>query len=186
MAKVIKIIAAITEGAVFARNNGLPWPWSFVDMGHFAGATAGTTLVMGSGTWNSLPAGKRPLKGRENVVVSSSLAQLDGAIVVSSFEEAIRVASCQTVTCIGGAGIWQAALPHASTVYLTIVKARREGGWVDLGRLQNAGDKISTANFFLERHLKASGFAFSRATQKTEEVEGDLELVLRFEVWQRA
>ena len=55
------------------------------DMKFFRETTAGSTVVMGRKTWDSI--GAKPLPGRTNCVISRSVRQLEGAQVFGSVEE---------------------------------------------------------------------------------------------------
>ncbi|KAL1239725.1 putative dihydrofolate reductase [Trichinella pseudospiralis] len=50
-------------------------------------------VIMGRNTWNSIPVKFRPLSGRLNIIVSSTMPQLneEDVIVVSNWREAIEM-----------------------------------------------------------------------------------------------
>ena len=94
----------------------------------------GHPVIMGRKTWESLPS--KPLKGRFNIIVSSSLADKEcerekvgldselpeGVIVVRTPEEALNaVPSGDIPFVIGGAALYKAMLPVCSRIYLTLV-----------------------------------------------------------------
>jgi dihydrofolate reductase len=85
----IIIIAAMAENRVIGNNNALPWSLK-EDMARFREMTLGWPCVMGRKTWESLP--KRPLPGRQNIVISRTLpaAEALGAVVVASLQEAMQ------------------------------------------------------------------------------------------------
>ena len=66
----IVIIAAMAENRVIGKNNFMPWSLK-EDMAHFRQLTNGWPCIMGRKTWESLP--KKPLPGRLNVVVSTTI-----------------------------------------------------------------------------------------------------------------
>ena len=81
---------------------------------------------MGRKTYMSLPF--RPLKNRRNIVISTSLADIDGTEVAHSVEEA--VALCRTedeVFIIGGASVYEQTIGIADKIYLTRVLKDFEG-----------------------------------------------------------
>ncbi len=88
---------------------------------------------MGRKTWDSLP--KSPLPGRLNVVLSRDGSfEPQGAVVCESFDEALQMAreqaaddGAEEVCVIGGAAIFEAALPRAKRLYITEVQADPEG-----------------------------------------------------------
>jgi dihydrofolate reductase len=82
---------------------------------------------MGRRTWESLP--KKPLPGRQNIVVSATLtASPQGAIVVPTLEAALEAcAGASRAFIIGGAALYAAALPLATVIELTRVHRQVAG-----------------------------------------------------------
>lgn len=115
---MINVIAAIGPWGEMGSNNGLPWDRIKEDMEHFQEVTASSTLIMGRRTYESIG---RPLKGRRNIVVSSTLAEADGIEVCATLLEAIDLAGASEIFVIGGRGLYREALPMASRVYITKV-----------------------------------------------------------------
>ena len=79
------------EGRVGAMgvNGGMPWRLS-PDLRYFKAMTISCPVIMGRGTWDSMPEKFRPLPGRENIVVSRNPDfNPDGAKSFTSIEEAI-------------------------------------------------------------------------------------------------
>lgn len=119
------LIVAMTPERVIGVNNTLPWHLPR-DLQHFKNTTMGCPVIMGRKTWDSIG---RPLPGRLNVVVSRQPdLQLEGATVVHSLDEAIgRLKDQDRVFVIGGANIYQQALPLASRLFLTEVDTSVDG-----------------------------------------------------------
>ncbi|CRH69692.1 Dihydrofolate reductase [Chlamydia trachomatis] len=70
-------------------NGGMPWRLS-PDLRYFKAMTISCPVIMGRGTWDSMPEKFRPLPGRENIVVSRNPDfNPDGAKSFTSIEEAI-------------------------------------------------------------------------------------------------
>lgn len=110
------------------------------DMTRFRMLTTGHTIIMGRKTFESLPNGALP--NRRNIVISKTREQITGCEVCSSLEEALaarkesvgnkeEAGNKKTVgskeasdECfiIGGASIYEQALPFADKLYLTIVE----------------------------------------------------------------
>src|SRR5690242_6846540 len=74
------------------------------DLKYFKKVTMGHHIVMGRKTYESVG---RPLPGRVNIVVSTSVKEMEGCVVVDSLEEAIRLAEAkgETELFITGGGI---------------------------------------------------------------------------------
>ena len=125
------LIAALAQNRVIGRDNQLPWRLP-ADLKHFKALTLGKPIIMGRKTWDSLG---RPLPGRLNLVVSRQPGlQLEGAEVFASLEAAIVRAEqwaheqgVDELMLIGGAQLYQQALPLAARLYLTRVELSPEG-----------------------------------------------------------
>ncbi|MFO1303744.1 MAG: dihydrofolate reductase [Burkholderiales bacterium] len=121
----VALVAAVARNGVIGAGNALPWKLS-ADLAHFRALTTGHTVIMGRKTWQSLG---RPLKGRQNVVVTRDRGYTaDGAVVVASLPAAIAAASLPApVFCIGGGELYAEALPLASAMHLTEIDRDFEG-----------------------------------------------------------
>lgn len=131
MSMKLALICAMSENRVIGRDNDLPWHLS-EDLKYFKRTTMGNCMIMGRNTWESIG---RALPGRTSIVISSREGYIaEGAEVVSSLQAAIERAKAissekgsATAFVIGGAVLYQAALPLADTIHLTRVHACVEG-----------------------------------------------------------
>lgn len=97
------------------------------DMTRFRMLTTGHTIIMGRKTFESLPNGALP--NRHNIVISKTREQITGCEVYTSLEEALEArkeAAEDECFIIGGASIYEQALPFADKLYLTIVEKEPE------------------------------------------------------------
>lgn len=97
------------------------------DMTRFRMLTTGHTIIMGRKTFESLPNGALP--NRRNIVISKTREQIAGCEVYTSLEEALEArkeAAEDECFIIGGASIYEQALPFADKLYLTIVEKEPE------------------------------------------------------------
>ena len=97
------------------------------DMTRFRMLTTGHTIIMGRKTFESLPNGALP--HRRNIVISKTIEQIAGCIVYTSLAEALaarKEAAEDECFIIGGASIYEQALPFADKLYLTIVEKEPE------------------------------------------------------------
>lgn len=97
------------------------------DMTRFRMLTTGHTIIMGRKTFESLPNGALP--NRRNIVISKTREQIAGCEVYASLEEALEArkeAAEDECFIIGGASIYEQALPLADKLYLTIVEKEPE------------------------------------------------------------
>src|SRR5689334_9214650 len=147
---------ARARNGVIGRDGGLPWRLS-ADLAFFKRATMGKPVVMGRKTWDSLPI--KPLPGRLNIVLSRDGSfEPKGAVVAQSFSEAVQIGreqaaedGAEEVCVIGGAALFQLALPKAKRLYLTEVEAEVDGdvffpafdeaGWREVRREQHGADE---------------------------------------------
>jgi dihydrofolate reductase len=110
------VLATDAEGGI-GNKGQLPWPHDPDDMKRFAQITMGGVVIMGRKTYESLPANKRPLARRINIVLSSSsFIETKDVNVCKSFQEALDLAwskhKDRRVFVIGGARVFQAAFDH--------------------------------------------------------------------------
>lgn len=125
----INIIVAKSLNNVIGKDGKIPWHQP-EDLAYFKELTAGSTVIMGRKTWESLP-GK--LKERDNIVVSSGglnywlSLETKPDLVVSSLSLAIKCADKPDIFIIGGARLYAEALPLVDYLYMTIVKDMVEG-----------------------------------------------------------
>ena len=157
----LALICAMSENRVIGRDNGLPWHLS-EDLKYFRCTTMGNCMIMGRNTWESIG---RALSGRTSIVITSnSEYQAGGAEVVGSLQQAIERAeavsketgSTETFV-IGGAVLYQAALPLADTLHLTRVHAQVEGdttlhefdesNWKEISREQYQHDESNQYDY---------------------------------------
>ena len=157
----LALICAMSENRVIGRDNGLPWHLS-EDLKYFRRTTMGNCMIMGRNTWESIG---RALPGRTSIVITSNANyQAEGAEVVGSLEQAIERAESLSKSTgsvdafvIGGAVLYQAALPLADTLHLTRVHAQVEGDttlhefdeshWKEISREQYQHDESNQYDY---------------------------------------
>ncbi len=121
MKSVQAIVAVASDGAIGRQGDllcHLP-----ADMKHFKEVTMGHSIIMGRKTFESFP--RRPLPGRQNIVITrNDQWQYPGVTVVHSLEDAIAAAETEMVFIIGGAQVYEQALPLVDVLHLTMIHAR--------------------------------------------------------------
>ena len=120
MTRVTIVVAADERGGI-GHAGQLPWNLP-ADLRRFKSLTMGKPMIMGRRTWDSIG---RALPGRHSIVVTRDRAlAIEGATLVHSFEEALRVVGgVAEISVIGGADIFTQALPVARVIELTRVHA---------------------------------------------------------------
>lgn len=122
----INLIAAIDNKKRIAVDGKIPWHIP-EDLRRFRDVTMGHAVIMGRVTYESLPV--KQLFGRTNIVVSST--DIDEVITVKSLNNALvqadYIRQCSKAFIIGGARLYQEALPLVQRVYLTRVTADAPG-----------------------------------------------------------
>jgi dihydrofolate reductase len=123
---IVSLVYAQSRNGIIGAEGGLPWHLPS-DLKRFKDMTMGKPIVMGRKTWDSLP--RRPLPGRENIVVTRQKDfHANGAVVASSVDGAIRAAGDVPEICvIGGGEIYGLFLPRADRIYLTDVDVDAAG-----------------------------------------------------------
>ena len=139
----LNLIVAYARNRTIGRDNALPWKLPG-DLAHFKRSTLGCPIVMGRKTWDSLG---RPLPGRRNLVITRDATKaFVGAECFTSLSHALEaVKQTEQVFVIGGAQIYQQALPLAQRIVATEIQADIEGdaifepldmaAWVETSRL---------------------------------------------------
>ncbi len=122
---MITIIAAMTRSRVIGKNNSIPWHIP-EDFQHFKNTTLNQTIIMGRKTFESMG---KPLPLRNNIVISSSMPEAKGVVVCKTPEEALAKAASlkKGIFIIGGAQIYNAFMPLANKMILSIIKKDYDG-----------------------------------------------------------
>jgi len=115
----INLIVAIDEKNGIGKNNLLPWHLP-ADLKHFKTITTGHPIIMGRKTFDSIG---KALPNRRNIVISRNAGLIiPGVELCSSLNNAIELCKDEKdVFVIGGAQIFEQALPVANILYLTII-----------------------------------------------------------------
>lgn len=158
--KNLSLIGAAALNWAIGYKGCIPWHIS-ADFKYFKSVTAGHTVVMGLGTWISLP--NKPLPGRRNLVVSDRPATEEdlssGAEFFPTLEAALAAAGTEEeVFCIGGGMMYRQTLPLAGKVYLTRVHTNvdpadtffpevKEDQWSEVSRSEVMHDDRSGLDF---------------------------------------
>ena len=127
----ISLIVAVAENGVIGRDGSLPWHMSS-DLKTFRRLTMGKPIVMGRNTFRSIG---KPLDGRDNIVVTRDpFFEHAGVSAAATLSDALMLARMLATTkgadeimVIGGAKIYEHALPLADRIYLTRVHGAPAG-----------------------------------------------------------
>ena len=165
----LALIAAMAQNRVVGIDNKLPWHLP-EDLKYFKRITTGKAVIMGRKTYESIG---RPLPNRTNIVITRSTEfSAPGIEVVNSLDAAIELAenvslinAVDEVMVIGGAQIYEVALPQADRLYLTHVHANVEGDayfpdvdmsqWKELGREDYDASETNPYNYSFVVYDKA-------------------------------
>lgn len=123
------IIAAVSENRVIGKDGDIPWHFP-EDLKHFKEETTGSPVVMGRGTFESLPDDFQPLPNRTNIVLTRSEPSYEESVeIANSLEEALQIASKngKKVYIIGGASVYKQAIESADKMILTEIHEKYEG-----------------------------------------------------------
>ena len=166
MSREVFLVAAVAANGTIGADGALPWRIP-ADLRRFKSLTMGQNglgwpMVMGRKTFDSLPG---LLPGRRHIVLTRDRQwQADGAEAVHSIEDALAQANAAHIAVIGGAEIYALALPFASRLELTEVRAEFPGdaqmpplgsGWRETFREEHAAeaDRPGFAWLTLKRDL---------------------------------
>lgn len=117
----MNLIAAVDKNWAIGRNNKLLVSIPD-DMKFFRETTTGKVVVMGRKTLESFP-GKKPLKNRVNIVLTSDNSyQVDGAVIVHDMDELheeLKKYNSQDIYVIGGESIYRQLLDECDVAHIT-------------------------------------------------------------------
>ncbi len=165
------LIVAKARNNVIGVEGELPWRLA-ADLAFFKETTLGKPVIMGRKTWESLP--KRPLPGRDNIVLSREWNySAPGARVYTSFAPGLNAARSMAarsgageVFVIGGASLYERAMPLADRLYVTEVDAEPEGdvhfpdfaapAWAETWSRAHAADTRNAHDFTIRRYDRAA------------------------------
>ena len=137
----LAIVVAVARNNVIGLAGEMPWHLQS-ELNYFKSITTGKAVIMGRKTYESIVARlKKPLPNRTNIIVSNNKnyqpEYADQSVrLCHSIDEAIAIAG-STAMVIGGAQIYQQALPLATKIYRTLVDLEPEGdAWFNLDEQQ--------------------------------------------------
>ncbi len=119
----LSLIAAVAENGIIGNAGTMPWHLP-ADLAWFRQCTQGHTVIMGANTFRSIG---KPLPNRDNRVVSSTLTPADTGCAVYPSLKAALTGCVGEVFVIGGAQLYQTALPYADKLYLTRIHRAYSG-----------------------------------------------------------
>lgn len=118
------MVVAYDENRAIGRDGGLLWEIKDLkrDMQRFKALTVDSTVIMGRKTLESIG---RALPNRRNIVITSSEPNIAEVEYVQSLQEALELCSDQEEAfVIGGASVYEQALPYTQRVLATEVLHR--------------------------------------------------------------
>ncbi len=150
----LAIIVAQARNRVIGTGNKLPWHLP-ADLRYFKEVTLGKPVIMGRLTFESIG---RPLPGRSNIVVTRNAQWRHPSVqTAGSLLQAIELAQahcevngCDEAMIIGGAQVYEQALPLAQRVYLTQVQADIAGDAWFPPLVDDEWSQIKCVNFSAE------------------------------------
>lgn len=157
----INIIAAVARNRAIGKDNRLIY-WLPDDLKRFKSLTTGHTIIMGRKTFESLPKGALP--NRRNIVLSRSKRDFEGCDCYSSLEEALsHCGREEEIYVIGGASVYEQALPLANRLCLTEVEDMPDeadayfpsyDSWKEVGREKHSKDDRHAFDFAFADYVK--------------------------------
>jgi len=108
---------------IIGVDGKIPWKYSG-DLRRFKRVTTGATVIMGRVTYESIG---NPLAGRQNIVVTNTMDEIEGAIVARSIDDAVKRAERPDIFFIGGAHIYAEAMGIVDVLDITRVPDEVEG-----------------------------------------------------------
>ena len=127
--RIIIIVAVATNGVIGRANGEMPWHVK-EDFQHFKKTTMNFPIIMGRKSFESLG---KPLKGRENIVVTRNANlnyNFDDVTIIHSLIEAIehcKLLSKEKIFITGGGEIYKQSISIADEMIISHMKFEAEG-----------------------------------------------------------
>lgn len=154
---MIKAIVAMAENRVIGNAGIIPWHLP-EDFKFFKTTTMGHAILMGRKTYESIG---KPLPGRENIVLSRTMAETEGVTLIRSLDELQEPELTQggrDLFVIGGEEIYRLLLPKVQELYVTRVPRPIEGDthFPEFESQFDAGTKVlETNDFTVWKHTRS-------------------------------
>lgn len=120
----LSIVVAVAENGTIGQDGRMPWHYP-EDLQHFKSTTMGHPVIVGRRTFESIADRiGGPLPGRTNIVLSRSDRSFpDNTIHAQSLTEAFEIAADHDdrAFVIGGASIYEQALPAVDELIVTVI-----------------------------------------------------------------
>lgn len=120
------MIAAMDRNRLIGKNNALPWHIP-ADYEYFKNTVRNYSVIMGRLSYEAEDAF---LTEKKNLILSrqNSLNLASNCALVNSLEEAFEILKNEEeIFILGGAKVYEMALPHAQRLYITHIEAEFEG-----------------------------------------------------------
>lgn len=165
--KIVLIVAVAKHNNGIGKNNDLLWHLP-ADMAFFKKTTSGFPIITGRKNYESIPERFRPLPNRDNIVITRQNIKYEGAHVVNSIEEAIKMAkkfNTDKAFLIGGGQIYKQALEEGlvDELLITWVDAHLEADvffpklndkWVIDSLEEHLADEKNKYNYTFTKYIK--------------------------------
>lgn len=148
---MIAAIVAMANGGVIGKQNDLPW-YLPADLKRFKEITTGHAVIMGRKTADSIVARLgHGLPNRRNIVITrDDTYSYAGFDVAHSIEDALALSDGDAFI-LGGAQVFELAMPFVDTLHITQVHAAIDGDtyfpdldktqWQEISREQHQKDE---------------------------------------------
>lgn len=152
------MVVAYDRQRGIGADNDLLWQRDLpADLAHFKKLTMGASAVMGRKTYESIVESLgHPLKDRENIVISRNSIDSVDIVAVKSLKDAYAAAH-GNIMIIGGASIYEQALPDTDIIYATEVDAvfpkatvffpELDSSWTEAAREHHSADDRNAYNY---------------------------------------
>ena len=121
----MELIVAVYDDWGIGKDGTQPVALS-VDRKFFRETTKGAMVIVGRRTVEDFP-DKKPLPGRENVILTRKEGEIPGFTVCNSVEEVLELAGKEErAMVIGGGTVYKQLLPYCNKAYVTHVGCKPE------------------------------------------------------------
>ncbi len=119
---MISLVVAYDKNKAIGLNGKMPWDIPG-ELKRYRELTTGNVIIMGRKTYEAVG---RPLPNRINIVITTTVDEIEGCLIARSLEEAITLAGDRDIYISGGAKVYEASLPFVEKMYITEIDAEYE------------------------------------------------------------
>lgn len=124
---MISLIWAMDENNVIGKDNMLPWHYK-EDLNYFRSCIKNHKVLLGYNTYKSLLSYRKTLFPDSTYFLATRKnINIEDVTIINDLKSFLEKKEDEEIFVIGGSSIYEACLPYADKLYVTIVKGVHDG-----------------------------------------------------------